>query len=295
MIEKWLNKAKQWFKPSDQSHSSATTVATKEDPATPSKTNREHSSPDPGKTEAVNHPDKPASDPPSEEQQASPDTSPDSTPSPDVTETAPQKAEESPVEEKEAAPSPGGIDQTKSETASAGEDEPVSSEPGYRIEEGRFHFRDEDFSFTMPIDEEEQQILKEADAKTKEALDQLDEENDKQRKHWEAKRYWSLQIHYRDRAQHFYKLRDQESDALTKAIFYCEKMIRYAPMAIYANRIDPQAKELPQHYGYKQLAIIREREGDLNEAIRLCRQALDEGWKGDWAQRMERYSKKLNS
>lgn len=163
------------------------------------------------------------------------------------------------------------------------------------LKDGQFHYQDGDFIFSMPAGEEERQVLKEADAKVEEALAQLAAENGKQQKHWEAKRFWSLQIYYRDRAQHFYKQRNQDPEALAKAISYCEKMIRYAPMAIHINRLDPLARELPQHHGYKQLAIIREREGNLNEAIRLCQQAMDEGWKGDWPQRLERYRKKLDA
>jgi tetratricopeptide (TPR) repeat protein len=166
---------------------------------------------------------------------------------------------------------------------------------GYRIEKGQLHYQAGDFTFTMPLEEDDQAVLEAAAVKAREALAGLDEGNEKQRKHWEYKPFWSLQIHYRDQAQHFYKLRNQEPDALEKAITCCEKMIRYAPMARHAYRMDPQTSDLPQHYGYKQLAIIREREGNLNEAIRLCNQALEEGWKGDWSQRIERYRKKLET
>lgn len=76
------------------------------------------------------------------------------------------------------------------------------------------------------------------------------------------------------------------------AVRYCEKQIAYAPMAIRANRMNPQTKGLPQHYGYKQLAIIHEKQGRFNDAIGLCKQALEEGWKGDWETRIRRLQQK---
>ncbi|PTM58901.1 hypothetical protein [Desmospora activa] len=209
---------------------------------------------------------------------------------PSTDETAATSAQQTVEEEEQQAPASADDNSGNEELKT---DTDKTHQAAYSIKNGHFHYQDDNFSFSMPIDEEERQVLQETDRKVEEALTQLTEENDKQRKHWEAKRYWSLQLHYRDRAQHYYKQRNQDPDALAQAVSYCEKMIQYAPMAIYVNHMDPQTRELPQHYGYKQLAIIREREGDLNEAIRLCQQALDQEWKGDWSQRIERYRKKL--
>jgi hypothetical protein len=56
-------------------------------------------------------------------------------------------------------------------------------------------------------------------------------------------------------------------------------------------------KEIPStlayHTGYKQLCIIREKEGNYAEVIRLATQAKQEGWYGDWDKRIEKAKKKL--
>lgn len=50
---------------------------------------------------------------------------------------------------------------------------------------------------------------------------------------------------------------------------------------------------LPSHTGYKQLAIILEKEGDIKSAIKLSKQALKQGWSDDYEKRIERLNKKL--
>jgi hypothetical protein len=52
---------------------------------------------------------------------------------------------------------------------------------------------------------------------------------------------------------------------------------------------------LPEHVGYKQLAIIRERAGDYAEALRLSKEAKREKWAGDWENRIARLEKKSAS
>ncbi|MFD1407678.1 tetratricopeptide repeat protein [Kroppenstedtia eburnea] len=164
-----------------------------------------------------------------------------------------------------------------------------TKEKTLRYEEG-------DFTFTMPLEEEERLVLQEARKKYEEAKLQMKDDDSpwemNQLKHLKAMQYWCLQIYYRDRAQHFYKRREEDPEALEMAVRYCEKQIAYAPMAIRANRMNPQTKGLPQHYGYKQLAIIHEKQGRFNDAIGLCKQALEEGWKGDWETRIRRLQQK---
>ena len=49
---------------------------------------------------------------------------------------------------------------------------------------------------------------------------------------------------------------------------------------------------LPAHTGFEQLAIIRERDKDYDEAILLCEEALRHGWSGDWQKRIVRCKSK---
>lgn len=50
---------------------------------------------------------------------------------------------------------------------------------------------------------------------------------------------------------------------------------------------------LPQHIGYKQLSIIMDKQNEYNEVIKICLQAKEEGWSGDWDKRIEKAKKKL--
>jgi hypothetical protein len=57
---------------------------------------------------------------------------------------------------------------------------------------------------------------------------------------------------------------------------------------------DPPNK-LGYHTGFKQLCIIREKEGNYAEVIQLAEQAKNEGWFGDWDKRIEKAKKKLGA
>ncbi|MDR2096029.1 MAG: hypothetical protein LBP76_11010 [Treponema sp.] len=50
---------------------------------------------------------------------------------------------------------------------------------------------------------------------------------------------------------------------------------------------------LYEHTGYKQLCIIREKQGNWGEVIRLASEALEQGWPGEWDKRIEKAKKKL--
>jgi hypothetical protein len=89
-----------------------------------------------------------------------------------------------------------------------------------------------------------------------------------------------------------YRARDTDPSALNEAIDACEKQIALAPKAAKEfMREIPHT--LPEHTGYTQLAIIREKQKDYAEAIQLATQAKDQGWGGDWNKRIERCKEKL--
>jgi hypothetical protein len=81
--------------------------------------------------------------------------------------------------------------------------------------------------------------------------------------------------------------RDPDPVALAETIEACEKQIAIASEAAedFRHRISLQ---LPYHTGYERLAIIREKQRDYTEAIRLATQAKEQGWEGDWDKRIER-------
>jgi len=77
-----------------------------------------------------------------------------------------------------------------------------------------------------------------------------------------------------------------------KAIWGCKKQIELAKQAKQAFIDEWGDESLPSHVGYKQLAIVLEKEKKYDEAIYLCKQAKYEGWSGDWDKRIERCEKK---
>lgn len=91
-----------------------------------------------------------------------------------------------------------------------------------------------------------------------------------------------------------YRNRDDKEGALDRAIEACKLQISMAPKAkakLVKSAFTPGF--IPSHQGYKQLAIILEKQKKYNETISLCEQALSQGWQGDWEKRIERCNKKI--
>lgn len=103
----------------------------------------------------------------------------------------------------------------------------------------------------------------------------------------------------------------REVDGLEPAVALCHRVIAMAPVAIEAFRVDDRLlhetswdgkkKEpvppfrAPTNLGFKQLAIIREKEKNYPEAIALCQEAMKQGWAGDWDVRIARCSRKMKA
>ena len=106
-----------------------------------------------------------------------------------------------------------------------------------------------------------------------------------------------LDLHYTYTQMIRFYYRDREEDAATldAAIAACEKQIALAPRAAAAFRATFPGEPLVGHPGFEQLAIIREKQGHYAEAIALCRQALGQGWAGDWEWRAARCETKARA
>jgi len=107
-----------------------------------------------------------------------------------------------------------------------------------------------------------------------------------------------LHFAYMNAIKIHYKNRDTNEVALGKAIDYCQRQISIAPQAAVAF-LKERADGLPAHTGFKQLAIIREKQGNFEEAIALCEEARRQGWglgmtagAEDWDKRIERLRRK---
>lgn len=92
----------------------------------------------------------------------------------------------------------------------------------------------------------------------------------------------------------YYKNRDNDSYALNKAIEYCNKQISISEKSKIAFLNSENFGFLPSHTGYKQLAIIYEKQKEYQKAIDITKQALKEGWNDECEKRINRLEKKIN-
>lgn len=92
----------------------------------------------------------------------------------------------------------------------------------------------------------------------------------------------------------YYRDRDRSPEFLEGAISACHKQIANGPQAI-GHWGGWHSGVMPTHKGYEQLAIIREKEGDYAEALRLSEEALNQGWgpRPGWEARIERLTRRL--
>lgn len=90
----------------------------------------------------------------------------------------------------------------------------------------------------------------------------------------------SIRFYYSDR---------ENKESMKKAIESCRKQIGIANSA--AENFKRLQGRMPEHTGYKQLAIILDKQNKYDEAIKICKQAESEGWSGDWIPRIARYEK----
>ena len=95
----------------------------------------------------------------------------------------------------------------------------------------------------------------------------------------------------------FYYANREKENHFDLAIEYCQKQIHISKQVkkawLIKNFNDPQ---LPGHFGFKQLAIIYEKQGEYEEALELTKRCLEEGWNNkDSKKRIDRLEKKLKN
>jgi tetratricopeptide (TPR) repeat protein len=102
-----------------------------------------------------------------------------------------------------------------------------------------------------------------------------------------------LHYTYQQMIQVYYRAREIEPKALDNANDACKKQVHISSQVSEKMKSEYPSLKLPSHVGYKQLAIILEKQKNYAEAIQLLKQAQDQGWKGDWEERIARCEKKL--
>ena len=91
----------------------------------------------------------------------------------------------------------------------------------------------------------------------------------------------------------YYRDRNRDPSSLALAIKACENQIALGVRTGQAFLSEYPGELLPAHVGFKQLAIIREKQKDYQEAIRLSEEALRQGWSGDWDKRIARCKRRM--
>ena len=97
---------------------------------------------------------------------------------------------------------------------------------------------------------------------------------------------------YHAKIELYYRNRDVDNYALSKAIDGCNQQIMISEKAIIAFQNEDDAP-LPGHTGFKQLCIIKEKQKDYISVIKIAEMAMKQGWSGDWEKRINRCRKKM--
>ena len=91
----------------------------------------------------------------------------------------------------------------------------------------------------------------------------------------------------------YYRDRNRDPSSLALATEACESQIALGVRAAQAFLSEYPDQSLPTHVGFKQLAIIREKQKVYAEAIRLSEEAIRQGWSGDWDKRIARCKRRM--
>ncbi|MGP6174297.1 hypothetical protein [Corynebacterium sp. A21] len=93
-----------------------------------------------------------------------------------------------------------------------------------------------------------------------------------------------ITLYYRDRGR---------EDFYSKALATCREQIAMQEQAKGAFLEEFPGTGLPGHVGYRQLAVVLEKEKKFQEALDLVREAQENGWTSDWDKRTARLEQKL--
>lgn len=103
---------------------------------------------------------------------------------------------------------------------------------------------------------------------------------------------WLVDDLYREKIRLYYEDRS-EPEMLKLAIAACEQQVAIAPSVARAIHKHYPDVSLCGHLGFWRLARVREKEENYAEVIRLCQQAKQQGWAGNWDRRIERCQRRM--
>ncbi len=103
----------------------------------------------------------------------------------------------------------------------------------------------------------------------------------------------NLHFFYPTKMKLFYKNRDSDPKSLQISIDSALKQIEIAEKAAAEFKKEYPDSPLPAHEGYSQFCIILEKQGKFDEAVKYAKQAKDQGWNGDWDNRIAKCQKKI--
>lgn len=104
----------------------------------------------------------------------------------------------------------------------------------------------------------------------------------------------SRHFYLQERGDFYYRWRDVDEGAFEQSISAYERQVSMAGEALKAFKAGPDGGFIPAHAGYRQLRIVREKQGDYAAALQLCEQAKQEGWSDDWDKHIARIKKKCS-
>lgn len=87
---------------------------------------------------------------------------------------------------------------------------------------------------------------------------------------------------------------EKDSNALNLAIDYCKRQISISKEAKNEFLKQYPYSPLPSHTGFKQLAIIYDKQKKYSEALTLTKQSLLEGWNDECQKRINRLEKEIS-
>ncbi len=96
----------------------------------------------------------------------------------------------------------------------------------------------------------------------------------------------------------YYRKRNEDPLALDKAMAACLQQIEIAPQVSHLFKkdrgiVNRDGSLAVGHKGFEQLAVVYEKQGKFQEAIDLSLQAQQQGWAGDWENRVQRCHKRM--